>query len=182
MTNDLLFEQLDAYIKANFVEESIDFVCDEITDHTHDDPEDPFTLISESVSCRPVTDGDLELPGEDEMNESFQEIFLNFFNAKVSGDENVIYQRVPVDKSLVGKIKSDGGYVPTKPLVILLGFAMELDRNEMDLLLKSARYHLSRSQKDELVVAFCLEKAIYDSKLIDELLDDQDLPLISQRI
>lgn len=182
MTKDLLFDQLDAYIKANFVEEAFDFVCDEVTDHTHDDPEDPFTFVSESISCRPVTDSDLELLPEDVMSESFQEIFLKLFNAKNIGDENVIYERVPVDKSLVGKIREDAEYVPTKPLAILLGIAMELDRDEMDLLLRSGRYRLSRSHKDELVVAFCLEKAIYDAKLIDELLDDQELPLISQRV
>ena len=80
MSEKTIFDRLEDYIKANYVEEAIDFVCDEVTDHTQDDPDDPFTAISESVSCRPVVDSD-QIP-LDEVTESFQETFLNFFEAK----------------------------------------------------------------------------------------------------
>ncbi len=182
MTKEALFDQLNLYINTNFVEEAFDFVCDEVTDHTQDDPEDPFTWVSESVSCRPVTDSDQELLDEDELEVSFRELFLDLYTQKGIENDDVIYERVPVDRNLINKIRENPDYIPTKPLVILLGMALELKRDEMDLLLKSARYRLSRSHKDELVVAFCLDKGIYDARTIDELLDDQELPLISQRV
>lgn len=182
MSENIIFDQLDAYIKSNFVEEAFDFVCDEVTDHTQDDPDDPFTIISESVSCRPVTDSDQKLLDDDDIAESFQEIFLGFVEAKGIKDDAELSDRIPVDQKLLKKIRENADFVPIKTLVILLGIGLELNRDEMDTLLRSARYRLSRSHKDELVVAFCLENGIYNVKLIDRLLDDQELPLISQRI
>lgn len=180
MSDNIKFDQLDEYIKANYVEEAFDFVCDEVTDHTYDDPEDPFTIISESVSCRPVTDSDQK--PVDEPEESFQEVFLEFLKTKNIKDDADLYDKIPIDQKLIDKIRKNVDFIPIKNLVILLGLGMELNRDEMDLLLQSARYKLSRSHKDELVVAFCLENRIYDIKLIDRFLDDQELPLISQRI
>ncbi len=182
MSEKTVFDRLDAYIKSNYVEEAFDFICDEVTDHTQDDPEDPFALISESVSCRPVTDSDQNLLDEDEMTESFQEILLGFMKTKGIEQDSEIYGKVPVDPNLLTKIRDNADFVPVKNLVILLGIGLELNREEMDTLLRSARYRLSRSHKEELVVAFCVENQIYDVRLIDQLLDDQDLPLISQRI
>lgn len=182
MSDNIIFDKLDAYIKSNFVEEAFDFVCDEVTDHTQDDPDDPFTIISESVSCRPVTDSDQKLLDEDEITESFQKVFLDFIKAKGIKDDAELYEKIPVDQKLIKKIKDNPDFIPIKNLVILLGIGLELSRDEMDNLLRSARFRLSRSHKDELVVAFCLENGIYDVKLIDRLLDDQELPLISQII
>lgn len=182
MANNNVFDQLDAYIKSNYVEEAFDFVCDEVTDHTYDDPEDPFTIISESVSCRPVTDSDQKLLDDDEESESFQEIFLGLMKSKGIKEDAELYNKIPIDQKLITKIRDNPDFVPIKNLVILLGLGLELDREGIDILLKSARYRLSRSHKDELVVAFCVESGIYDVKLIDKMLDEQDMPLISQRI
>ncbi len=182
MSEDNIFDQLDTYIKSNYVEEAIDFVCDEVTDHTYDDPDDPFTIISESVSCRPVADSDQKLLDEDETEESFQKTFLGFMDAKGVKEDADLYNKIPIDQKLLTKIRENPDFVPIKNLVILLGLGLELNRHEIDTLLKSARYRLSRSHKDELVIAFCVENGIYDVKLIDKMLDEQGMPLISQRI
>ena len=182
MTEKTIFDRLDAYIKSNYVEEAIDFVCDEVTDHTQDDPDDPFTILSESVSCRPVTDSDQNLLDEEEMAESFQDVLLGFLKSKGIKEDSDLYNRIPIDRKLLTKIRDKADFVPIKNLAILLGVGLQLNREEMDLLLRSARYRLSRSHKEELVVAFCVENQIYDVKVIDQLLDDQELPLISQRI
>ena len=181
MTEKTIFDRLDAYIKSNYVEEAIDFICDEVTDHTQDDPDDPFTMVSESVSCRAVTDSDLELLDED-MEETFQDVLLGFLKSKGIKEDSDLANKIPIDRKLLTKIRENADFVPIKNLVILLGLGLELNREEMDLLLRSARYRLSRSHKDELVVAFCVENKIYYVKLIDQLLDDQELPLITQRI
>ena len=182
MSEKNIFDRLDDYIKSNYVEEAFDFVCDEVTDHTQDDPDDPFTILSESVSCRTVTDSDQKSLDEDEMTESFQDILLGFIRSKVIKEDSELYNKIPIDQKLLVKIRDNVDFTPIKNLVILLGIGLELDREEMDTLLRSARYRLSRSHKEELVVAFCIENGIYDVKLIDRLLDDQELPLISQRI
>lgn len=182
MSEKTVFDRLDAYIKSNYVEEAIDFICDEVTDHTQDDPDDPFTMISESVSCRPVTDSDQILLDEDEATQSFRDTLLGLMEAKGVKEESELYARIPIDHTLIARIRENPGFVPIKNLVILLGIGLELNREEMDALLRSARYRLSRSHKDELVAAFCVENGIYDLKLMDQLLDDQELPLITQRI
>lgn len=182
MSEKTVFDRLDDYIKSNYVEEAFDFVCDDVTDHTQDDPDDPFTIISESVSCRPVVDSDQKLLDEDELLLSFQETFLGFMKSKGIKEDAIIYNRIPIDQKLLTKIRENADFVPVKNLVILLGIGLELNRDEMDTLLRSARYLLSRSHKDELVVSFCIENEIYDVKLLDRLLDDQELPIISQRI
>ncbi|MDI9493688.1 MAG: hypothetical protein QM289_04315 [Bacillota bacterium] len=177
MSEKTIFDRLEDYIKANYVGEAIDFVCDEVTDHTQDDPDDPFTAISESVSCRPVVDSD-QIP-LDEVTESFQETFLNFLGIKADSE---LYDKIPIDRKLISKIRDNADFIPNKNLVILLGIGLELNREEMDALLRSARYRLSRSHKDELAIAFCIENKIYDVKQIDQLFDDQGLLPISQRI
>lgn len=47
MSEKSIYDRLDDYIKLNYVEEAFDFVCDDVTDYTQDDPDDPFTIISE---------------------------------------------------------------------------------------------------------------------------------------
>ena len=179
MSEKSIYDRLDDYIKLNYVEEAFDFVCDDVTDYTQDDPDDPFTIISESVSCRPVMDRDQELLDEDELLLSFQETFLSFMKSKGIKEDSVIYNRIPINQKLLAKIRGNADFVPIKNLAILLGIGLELNRDEMDTLLRSARYMLSRSHKDELVIAFCIENGIYDVKLLDRLLDDQELPIIS---
>ena len=182
MSEKTIFDRLEDYINFNYVEEAFDFICDEVTDHTQDDPDDPFTTISESVSCRPVTDSDQELLDESEATESFQQSFLGFMKSKGIRKDSDIYGKIPIDEKLIAKIRNNDSFVPAKTLTILLGIGLGLDRNEMDALLRSGRYRLSRSHKEELVIAFCLENGIYDIRLIDQLLDDQELPVISHRI
>ena len=174
MSEKTIFDRLEDYIKANYVGEAIDFVCDEVTDHTQDDPDDPFTAISESVSCRPVVDSD-QIP-LDEVTESFQETFLNFLGIKADSE---LYDKI-LSSQLISKIRIMRLF--QQKSCDLLGIGLELNREEMEALLRSARYRLSRSHKDELAIAFCIENKIYDVKQIDQLFDDQGLLPISQRI
>jgi len=60
MLDNSYFDRVARYIDDHYVERAVDFVCDEVTDHTQDDPEDPFATLSESVSCRYVLEGEEE--------------------------------------------------------------------------------------------------------------------------
>ena len=60
MADNTLFDRVALYVDAHYVENAVDFVCDEVTEHTQDDLDDPFTVLSESVSCRFVAEGQEE--------------------------------------------------------------------------------------------------------------------------
>lgn len=58
MSENILLDRIVSYLDAHYVENAVDFVCDELTDQTQDDPDDPFALLAESVSCRFVSEGE----------------------------------------------------------------------------------------------------------------------------
>ena len=58
MSENNFLDRLILYVDAHYVENAVDFVCDEVTEHTQDDLDDPFTILSESVSCRYELEGD----------------------------------------------------------------------------------------------------------------------------
>ena len=60
MTENTLFDRVALYVDAHYIENAVDFICDEVTEHTQDDLDDPFAILSESVSCRFETEGQEE--------------------------------------------------------------------------------------------------------------------------
>lgn len=81
-----------------------------------------------------------------------------------------IYKKARIDRRLFSKIRSNKKYIPAKKTVIALCLALELSREEADKLLSSAGYGLSRAEDYDLVIAFCMEKKIFDFFDINEAL------------
>lgn len=81
-----------------------------------------------------------------------------------------IYKKAQIDRRLFSKIRSNKKYIPAKRTVILLCLALELSRQEADNLLSSAGYSLSQADDFDLVIAFCIEKQIFDFININEVL------------
>ena len=73
-----------------------------------------------------------------------------------------IYKKALIDRRLFSKIRSNKKYIPAKRTVIALCLALELSREDADKLLFSAGYSLSRADDFDLVIAFCIEKKIFD--------------------
>lgn len=73
-----------------------------------------------------------------------------------------IYKKARIDRRLFSKIRCNEKYIPSKKTVIALCLALELSRDEADLLLSSAGYSLSPANDYDLIIAFCIDKKIYD--------------------
>ena len=61
-------------------------------------------------------------------------------------------------------------YIPSKRTVVALCLAPNPSREDADRLLSSAGYSLSRADDFDLVIAFCIEKKIFDFFDINEVL------------
>ena len=81
-----------------------------------------------------------------------------------------IYKKALIDRRLFSKIRSNKKYIPAKRTVIALCLALELSREDADKLLSSAGYSLSRADDFDLVIAFCIEKKIFNFFDINEAL------------
>lgn len=81
-----------------------------------------------------------------------------------------IYKKARIDRRLFSKIRSNKRYIPCKKTVIALCLALCLNRNETDQLLASAGYSLSVANDFDLVIAFCIDKKVYDFFEINEVL------------
>lgn len=85
--------------------------------------------------------------------------------------DSEIYKKARIDRRLFSKIRSNKKYIPSKKTVLALCLALELPRDQADLLLACAGYSLSRADDFDLLIAFCMEKNIFNFFEIDEMLD-----------
>jgi len=98
-----------------------------------------------------------------------QQLFLLI--DKTGKKDSEIYKKAGIDRRLFSKIRSDKTYIPSKKTVISLCLALELEREEADSLLSVAGYSLSQSSVFDLVIAFCIERKIFDILAVDEILN-----------
>ena len=84
------------------------------------------------------------------------------FIDRTGKQDSEIYKKALIDRRLFSKIRSNKNYIPAKKTVIALCLALELNRAEADTLLSSAGYSLSRADDYDLVIAFCIEKKIFN--------------------
>ena len=100
---------------------------------------------------------------------SFNELLFMMIDRTNQKDSDV-YKRARIDRRLFSKIRCSKQYIPSKKTVIALCLALELSRDDANVLLSSAGYSLSRSDDYDLAISFCLSRKIYDFDDINELL------------
>ena len=91
-----------------------------------------------------------------------------------------LYKGAWVQKQLYSKIMGERNYRPSKPTAVALGLSLRLDREDMDALLESAGFTLSRSSIFDLVIRFCLEQELYDLNDVNALLFSADQKVLSR--
>lgn len=101
----------------------------------------------------------------------FQSLLFQYIDKKNLKDADV-YNKVHIDRRLFSKIRSDKDYHPSKETVILLGIALELKEEELDLLLESASYSLPKNNPYDLIIRFCFIHKIFKLQDINNLLED----------
>ena len=120
---------------------------------------------------------------DDYINESnkeshFQELLFKYIDDKNLKDSDV-YNKVHIDRRLFSKIRSDINYHPSKETILLLGFALELNEEEIVRLLDSASYSLPKNNYYDLIIRFCFIHKIYKLTEVNELLEEYHCKLFS---
>ncbi len=100
----------------------------------------------------------------------FTELLFAFID-RTGRKDSEVYKKARIDRRLFSKIRSDKNYTPAKKTVLALCLALELSRADADRLLSAAGYSLSRAEDYDLIIAFCIEKRIFDFFEINEALD-----------
>lgn len=105
---------------------------------------------------------------------TFHSVLFDFIDEKSFTDVDV-YKKAWIDRRHFSKIRSNLDYNIGKNSVISLVLALELSPKDAGILINSAGFSLSNSNKSDLVVKFCLENKIYKIYDVNLALDSLDL-------
>ena len=116
-----------------------------------------------------------------EPEDGFGTAFRNMLAAK--GMTNVdCYHKANIDRKLYSKIVLQEKQKPRKITAISLILALSPTAEEMDKLLETLGYCLSKSNLFDLVISWCVNNELYNVDIINEYLDEMDLPLLGSCI
>ena len=90
-------------------------------------------------------------------------------------DEVDLYKNAAIPRSTFSKIRSmpDNNYNPSKyPTIVCLALAMKLGKEDIQVFMNIAGYHLSNSIKTDRVVMYCVEHGVYQVERVDDYLED----------
>ena len=114
----------------------------------------------------------------DHMNDTFQETMFYHIDSKHL-DEVQVYKKACIDRKLFSKIRSNKDYKPNKKTAICICFGLKLNIDEALDLLEKAGYTLSKSSKFDMIVRYFLETEEYDIDMLNSILYDYKLSLLT---
>ena len=130
---------------------------------------EPIVSASFGLRMAEINMSEVQLYMLENMDASFNELLFMLIDRTGQKDSDV-YKRARIDRRLFSKIRSSKKYVPCKKTVVALCLALELSREDADVLLSSAGYSLSRSEEYDLAIAFCISRQVFDFNDINEML------------
>lgn len=85
-------------------------------------------------------------------------------------DPVAVYKKARIDRKLFSKIRSNPDYLPGKKTICALAIGMELNLVETCALLADSGYCLSRKLLFDVLLAFFIQRGIYDIDVINDAL------------
>lgn len=89
-------------------------------------------------------------------------------------DDVECYKKANVSRQTWYKILNDPNYKPNKKTIISFAIALELGIEDTQKLLATAGFILSKSNKFDIIIMYCIVKKIYDVSEIDSILFQYD--------
>lgn len=175
-----LFSDIEAYIDDVYVEEHLDFSRESRRKQIlsrYARPAQKNEELAEyceiPAAQKVATDTCLDDMLE-QIDESFSEMLLRKIDEKQITDAEC-YKRANVDRRLFNKIKNNLLYRPGKQTVLAFAIALELSLDETKEMLMKAGFALSRSNKSDIVVEYCIMTGNYNIIEINKVLFKLDL-------
>lgn len=103
-------------------------------------------------------------------NLSFAARVIIWVRDRYANNAPAIYKAAYLSRKTYSAIISDENHVVSKRTAIQLAFALRLTREEADLLLHAAGYHLSRSVVEDMIFDACLEAHIHNLEDVNHFL------------
>ncbi|MCR4668486.1 MAG: hypothetical protein K5774_03815 [Clostridia bacterium] len=122
------------------------------------------------------TDEDLETRFRNRES-TFQEHLFRLIDRKGLDDVEV-YKKANIDRKLFSKIKSNPNYRPSKRTVLAFAVALGLSIDETRDLLLKAGFALTRSDKFDIIMEYCIDHGIYNINEINCVLFQYEQPLL----
>ena len=108
---------------------------------------------------------------------TFSQMVLNIIREQEKS-EIAIYKRAHLDRKLFSKLRNNTYYQPSRNTALALVFALELDLQTAQDLLRRAGYALSHATISDLIIEYFLSKKIYNLPLLNETLYSFGQPII----
>lgn len=128
-------------------------------------------IMAGRVSCQ-IADDRFKL-----IDMTWQESLFELIDRKGYKD-SYIYKKANMDRRLFSKIRSQRNYHPSKPTIVSLCIALELNLDETLDFLKKAGYNLSFSIRFDIIIRYYISRGVYDIYEINNTLFQFDQELL----
>ena len=115
-----------------------------------------------------------------ELDEGFSDLLFQLIDERGIKDADC-YKKANVSKQVFSNIRSNPDYLPSKPTVLALAIALELDLDETKQLLERAGYAISHSSLSDVIVEYFIVHRRYDIFEINQVLFEHDQKVLGSR-
>ena len=113
-------------------------------------------------------------------DKTFQEKLFEYLDQSGMTDSQ-FYKSLEVSRQWFSKIRSDKYYKPQRNTAIMFCIGLKLDETQTNDLLMRAGFALMPNNKFDLIVKACIHHKLYNIQEINEYLEKQKLPTLTER-